>query len=94
MSTDMLRRLTNRRFIIIIITSGKLAVILDFQHTVMSYDIGSTTAKKVDPENDGVAVGTFSLCAMCSRTQDMPGGNFTPPPCRQTSQKSRCRDKG
>ena len=26
--------------------------------------IGSTTTKKVDPENVGVAVGIFSLCAL------------------------------
>jgi len=30
----------------------------------MSYDIGSTTTKIVDPENVGVAVGIFSLCAL------------------------------
>jgi len=38
----------------------------------MSYDIGSTTTKKVDPENVGVAVGIFSLCAL---ELEMPGGN-------------------
>ena len=31
--------------------------------TLRCYDIGSTTTKKVDPENVGVAVGIFSLCA-------------------------------
>jgi len=47
-------------------------------HTAMSCDIGSTTNKKLDPENVGIPVGIFF--AMCSRTRDMPGGNFTPPP--------------
>jgi len=30
----------------------------------MSYDIGSTTAEKLYPENVGAAVGIFSLCAL------------------------------
>jgi len=30
----------------------------------MSYDIGSTTIKKLDPKNVGIAVGIFSLCAL------------------------------
>ena len=39
----------------------------------------------VDSENVGVAVGIFSLCAL--ELKICMGGNFTPPRCRQTSQK-------
>jgi len=57
-------------------TSGNLAAILDFWHTSTSYDIGSTTIKS-DPENVGVAVGIFSLCAQNSR---YAWGGILPPP--------------
>ena len=46
-----------------ITTSGNLAAILDLWYTSMSYDIGSTTTKKRDPENVGIAIGILSLCA-------------------------------
>ena len=42
----------------------------------MSYDIGSTTTKKVDSENVGVAVGIFSLCAL---ELEICLGKFYPP---------------
>jgi len=45
-------------------TSANLAAILDFQHTSTSRDIGSTTTRKLDPENIGSAVGIWSLCAL------------------------------
>ena len=44
----------------------------------MSYDIGSTTTKKLYPENVGAAVGIFSLRAL--ELEICLGGNFTPPP--------------
>jgi len=50
--------------------------ILDFWRTLTSHEIGSTTIRKLYPENMGVAVGIMSLCAL------------TPPPCRQTSHKT------
>jgi len=42
----------------------------------MSYEIGSTTTKNVDPENVGAAVGIFSLCAL--ELEICLWGNFTP----------------
>ena len=57
-------------------TSSNLAAILDLWYTSMSYDIGSTTTKKHDPENVGVAVGIFSLCAL--ELEICLGGIFTP----------------
>jgi len=40
----------------------------------------------VRPENLGVGVEIFSLC---SRTRDMPGGNFPPPPVAGKRRKKR-----
>ena len=48
----------------VISTSGNLAATLDFWHTSTSYEIGSTTIRKLDLENIGVAVGILSLCAL------------------------------
>ena len=48
----------------VIITSSNLAVILDFWHTLTSYEIGNATTRKLDPENIGVAVVILSLCAL------------------------------
>ena len=42
-------------------TSGKLAAILDFWRMSTSHETGSTTIRKSDPENIGVAVGILSL---------------------------------
>ena len=48
----------------VISTSGNLAAILDFWHTSTSHEIGSTTVRKLDPENISVAVEIMSLCAL------------------------------
>jgi len=48
----------------VITTSGNLAAILDFWHISTSHEIRSTTIRKLDPENMGVAVGIMSLCAL------------------------------
>jgi len=45
-------------------TSGNLAAILDFLDTSTSHEIGSTTIRKLDLENIGVAVGIMSLGAL------------------------------
>jgi len=46
-------------------TSGNLAAILDFWRTSTSHEIGSTTVRKLDPENIDVAVGILlSLYAL------------------------------
>ena len=45
----------------------------DLWYTSMSYDIGSTTTKSVSGSR-------WNFLAMCSRTRDMPGGYFSPPP--------------
>ena len=45
-------------------TSGNSAAISDFWHTSMCDKTGSTTIRKFDPENIGVAVGILSLCAL------------------------------
>jgi len=47
-----------------ITTSGWLAAILDFWRTSTFHKTGSTTIRKYDPENIGVAVGILSLCAL------------------------------
>jgi len=44
-------------------TFTNLAAILDFWHTPTSHAIESTTTRKLNPENVGVAVGILSLCA-------------------------------
>jgi len=44
----------------------------------MSYDIGSTTTKKLDPENVGTADGIFSLCAQLEL--EICLGVILPPP--------------
>ena len=53
--------------------------------------------KKLDPENVGVAVGIFSLCAL-ELEICLGVGNFTPhyslPPLPANVAKNRCRDKG
>jgi len=70
---------------IVIRTSGNLAAILDSEHTSTSHETGSTTIRKFDTENIGVAVRILSLYALeleiCMRA-------ILPlPNCRQTSQK-------
>jgi len=45
-------------------TSGTSAAILDFWRTSTSQETGSTTIKKFDPENIGVAVEILSLYAL------------------------------
>jgi len=64
------------------------------------YDILSTTTKKRDPENVGVAVGIFSLRALYNSRYAW-GGIFTPrpsppptPPVAGKRRKKRCREKG
>jgi len=47
-----------------ITTSVCLAAILDFWRTSTFHKTGSTTIRKYDPENIGVAVGILSLCAL------------------------------
>jgi len=44
----------------------------------MSYDIASTTTKKRDPENVGVVVGIFLLCAL--ELEICLGCIYPPPP--------------
>jgi len=56
----------------------------------MSYDIGSTTAKKRDPENVGVAVGIFSLYAL--ELEICLGVFLPPPPVAGKRRKNRCRE--
>ena len=51
----------------------------------MSLEIGSTTTRKLDPGNIGVAVGILSLCAL--ELEICLGVILPPPRCRQTSQK-------
>jgi len=67
-------------------TSGNLAAVLDFWHTT-SHETGSTTIRKLDPENIGGAVGILSLCGL---ELEICLGVFLPPSprCRQTSQKT------
>ena len=72
-------------------TSGNLAAILDLWYTSMSSDIGSTTTKKRDPENVGVAVGIFSLFAL---ELQICVEYFYPPPLPVNVAQNRCRDKG
>jgi len=49
-------------------------------------EIGSTTTRKLDHENIGVAVGIMSLCHI---ELEMCLGAISPPPCcPQTSQKT------
>jgi len=47
-------------------TFANLAAILDFWHTSTSHEIGSTTTRKVDPENIEVAMGILTLCVIVS----------------------------
>jgi len=49
---------------IVIRTSGNLVAILHFENTSTSHETGSTTTRKFDPENIGVAVGILSPCAL------------------------------
>jgi len=56
----------------------------------MSYDIGSTTTKKVDPENVGVAVG-ISRCAL--ELEICLGVILPLSRCWQTSQKTVARTR-
>jgi len=58
-------------------TSGKLAANLDFWHTSTSHEIESTSTRKLDPENIGVAVGSLSLCAL---ELEICLGAIPPPP--------------
>jgi len=54
-------------------------------------DIGSTTTKKVDPENVGVAVGIFSLCAL--ELDICLGVLYSLPLLPVNVAKNRCRDR-
>jgi len=79
---------------IVIRISGNLAAIFDFDHTSTSLEIESTTTRKFDPENIGVAVGILSLCALELDISYMPGGHFTPTSLPANVAKKRCREKG
>jgi len=70
-------------------TSGNLATILDFWRTSTSYETGSTTIGKLDPENMGEAVGILSLCAL---ELEICLWVFTPPP--PPPPPPRYREKG
>ena len=56
----------------VISTSGNLAAILDIQHASTSHEIGSTTNRKVDPENIVVAVGILMIYVMVSEILLLP----------------------
>jgi len=72
--------------------SGDLAAILDFWRTWTSHEVGSTTIRKFDPENTGIAVGILSLCAL---ELEICLGVILPfPPLPANVAKNRCRKKG
>jgi len=61
------------------------AAILDFWLPVSSGNVTDSTIEKFEPENMGVAVGILFLANL---EAEIPlGGNFTPLPSTQTSQK-------
>ena len=57
-----------------------------------THEIGSTTTRKLDPENIGVPVGILSLCAL--ELVICLGVILPPLPVAGKRRKNRCREKG